>query len=84
MCKSMIGHSTGIANNSFRAAKKATLLLHPDRNPDDPDAASRFASFQIACQAFETDETRREFDETGNVKAIPDLRRELEGLTMSD
>lgn len=73
-----------IANKDFRAAKKATLLLHPDRNPDYPNAASRFADFQIACQVFETDEARAEFDETGDVKAIHDLRQGLKGLTMKD
>lgn len=80
MCSSVIRHSIGIANNGFRAAKKATLLLHPDRNPDDSDAASRFASFQIACQVFETAETRREFDEAGDVK----VRQELKNLALQD
>lgn len=65
-----------------RAAKKATLLLHPDRNPDDPNAASRFADFQAVCQVFESEESRHEFDETGNVDEIKDLRQQLRGLTL--
>jgi curved DNA-binding protein CbpA len=70
------------ADISSRAAKKATLLLHPDRNPDDPDAASRFADFQAVCQVFESEEARKEFDGTGNVEDIKDLRQRLRGLTL--
>lgn len=69
-------------NNAFRAAKKATLRLHPDRVPDDPTAASRFADLQAACQVFESEERRREFDDTGDVKAIEDLHLRLEGLLL--
>lgn len=69
-------------NNAFRAAKKATLRLHPDRVPDDPTAASRFADFQAVCQVFESEERRREFDDTGDVKTIEDLHLRLEGLLL--
>ena len=66
----------------YRAAKKATLLLHPDRNLDDPNAAAKFADFQAVCQVFDSDEARKEFDETGNVEEIKDLRQRLRGLTL--
>lgn len=65
-----------------RAAKKATVLLHPDRNLDDPDAASRFANLQAACRVFESEETRKEFDETGDVKQFEDLGTALKALTV--
>lgn len=70
------------ANESSRAAKRATLLLHPDRNPDDPNAASRFADFQAVCQVFDSEEARQEFDETGNVEEIKDLQLQLRGLAL--
>lgn len=66
----------------YRAAKKATLRLHPDRNLDDPKAAARFADFQAACQVFDSEEKRREFDDTGDVKEIDGLRARLEGLVI--
>jgi DnaJ-class molecular chaperone len=71
-----------VSNLVSRAAKKATVLLHPDRNPDDPNAASRFADFQAVCQVFDSEEARKEFDETGNVEEIKDLRQRLNGLTL--
>lgn len=69
-----------LADVVYRAAKRATLILHPDRNPDDPNAASRFADFQAVCQVFASEEARQEFDETGNVEEIEDLQQRLLGL----
>jgi DnaJ-class molecular chaperone len=71
-----------LTNKKSRATRKATLRLHSDRNPDDPHAASRFADFQAACQVFESEEKRWEFDDTGNVKEIKDLQARLQGLAM--
>lgn len=65
-----------------RAAKKAITLLHPDRNLGDPAAASKFADLQAACEVFETEETRQEFDRTGRVKQIGNLDRRLKALVM--
>ena len=65
-----------------RASRKAILRLHPDRNPDDPNAASRFADFQAASKVFESEEKRREFDDTGDVKEIDDLQARLQGLAL--
>jgi DnaJ-class molecular chaperone len=56
------------------------MRLHPDRNADDPNAASRFADFQVACKVFESEEKRREFDDTGDVKEIDNLQARLQGL----
>ncbi|KAM0717417.1 hypothetical protein Q7P37_007269 [Cladosporium fusiforme] len=67
-----------------KAAKKAITLLHPDRNLDDPTAASKFADLQAACEVFETEETRQEFDQTGKVKKIEDLDRRLRALVVDD
>jgi DnaJ-class molecular chaperone len=58
------------------------LRLHPDRNPDDPNAASRFSDFQAACKVFESEKTRLEFDETGDVKEIGDLQACLQSLAI--
>lgn len=35
------------------------MRLHPDRNPDDANAASRFADFQAACKVFESGKRAR-------------------------
>lgn len=71
-----------LSDNKSRATRKAILRLHPDRNPDDPNAASRFADFQAACKVFESEEKRREFDDTGDVKEIDDLQARLQGLAL--
>lgn len=71
-----------LTNKTSRASRKAILRLHPDRNPDDPNAASRFADFQAACKVFESEEKRQEFDDTGDVKEIDDLQARLQGLAM--
>jgi DnaJ-class molecular chaperone len=71
-----------LTNKISRATRKAILRLHPDRNPDDPNAASRFADFQAACKVFESEEKRRKFDDTGHVKEIDDLQARLQGLAM--
>lgn len=67
-----------------RAAKKATILLHPDRNLGDPGAASRFANLQSACRVFESEETRKEFDDTGDVKQFEDLGTALKAFTVKE
>ena len=59
------------------------MRLHPDRNPDDSNAASKFADFQVACKVFESEEKRQEFDDTGDVKEIDDLQARLQGLAMN-
>lgn len=58
------------------------MRLHPDRSPDDANAASRFADFQVACKVFDSEEKRQEFDDTGDVKDIVDLQARLQGLAM--
>ena len=58
------------------------MRLHPDRNPDDANAASRFADFQAACKVFESERTRQEFDDTGDVEEIDDLQARLRGLAV--
>lgn len=59
-------------------------MLHPDRNLGDPNAASKFANLQAACQVFESEETRKEFDETGDVKGIEDLSARLKALVVKE
>ena len=58
------------------------MRLHPDRNPDDANAASRFADFQAACKVFESEKTRQEFDDTGDVEEVDDLQARLRGLAV--
>jgi len=58
------------------------MRLHPDRNPDEANAASMFADFQAACKVFESEKMRREFDDTGDVEEIDDLQARLRGLAV--
>lgn len=54
--------------------------MHPDKKKDDPDAGEKFANLSGACRVFEDEDTRREFDETGNVVDLKDLQLRLRAL----
>ncbi|MDP6438303.1 MAG: molecular chaperone DnaJ [Candidatus Brocadiia bacterium] len=48
-----------------RAYRKLALKYHPDRNPDDPDAAGRFKEAAQAYDVLGDDEKRRVYDVYG-------------------
>eukprot|EP01052_Picozoa_sp_SAG31_P016661 SAG31_NODE_1112_length_9855_cov_13.754203_3_plen_243_part_00 len=43
------------------------LKCHPDKNPEDPDAARKFQELQSIASVLLDDEKRREYDEFGEV-----------------
>lgn len=49
-----------------RAYRKLSLSYHPDKNPDDPLASSRFIQITKAYQALTDDVARRNFEKYGN------------------
>mmetsp|Transcript_89755 Transcript_89755/g.169062 ORF Transcript_89755/g.169062 Transcript_89755/m.169062 type:complete len:704 (-) Transcript_89755:135-2246(-) len=49
-----------------KSYRKLSLLYHPDKNPDNPLAASRFIQISKAFQALTDDNARRNFEKYGN------------------
>lgn len=49
-----------------RAYRKLSLIYHPDKNPDDPLAQSRFIQITKAYQALTDDTARRNYEKFGN------------------
>jgi len=49
-----------------RAYRKLSLVYHPDKNPDDPLAASRFIQITKAYQALTDEIARRNWEKYGN------------------
>lgn len=57
--------ATATAGEVRKAYFRLSLLVHPDRNPDDPDATKRFQSLQKIYGVLSDPEKRRLYDETG-------------------
>merc|ERR1719221_1718081 len=49
-----------------RAYRKLSLIYYPDKNPDDPLAASRFIQITKAYQALTDEVARRNWEKYGN------------------
>mmetsp|Transcript_22439 Transcript_22439/g.42365 ORF Transcript_22439/g.42365 Transcript_22439/m.42365 type:complete len:673 (+) Transcript_22439:97-2115(+) len=49
-----------------RAYRKFSLIYHPDKNPDDPLAASRFIQITKAYQALTDEYAKRNWEKYGN------------------
>uniref|UniRef100_A0A4W5MIV7 DnaJ homolog subfamily B member 11 n=1 Tax=Hucho hucho TaxID=62062 RepID=A0A4W5MIV7_9TELE len=48
-----------------KAYRKLALQLHPDRNPDDPTAADKFADLGSAYEVLSDEEKRKQYDAYG-------------------
>ncbi len=49
-----------------RAYRRLAMKYHPDRNPDDPDAESKFKELAEAYEVLSDDDTRRMYDQHGH------------------
>lgn len=54
-----------------KAYRKAAIRLHPDKNPDDPQAAARFQEVGQAYQVLSDDKLRAKYDKFGKQESIP-------------
>lgn len=52
-------------NDIKKAYRKLAVVRHPDKNPDDPDAASKFQDLSAAYEVLSDDEKRQKYDECG-------------------
>ncbi|ODV81750.1 DnaJ-domain-containing protein, partial [Suhomyces tanzawaensis NRRL Y-17324] len=54
-----------------KAYRKAAIKLHPDKNPDDPQAAARFQEVGEAYQVLSDETLRAKYDKFGKQESIP-------------
>ncbi|KAK0335224.1 hypothetical protein LTR02_011797 [Friedmanniomyces endolithicus] len=67
-----------------KAIRKMLVASHPDRTPDNPDAASDFAEFMSLCEeTVKTEEKRRAYDNITTADELEQLTKRVRTLTMS-
>lgn len=54
-----------------RAYRKAAIKLHPDKNPDDPQAAARFQEVGEAYQVLSDEKLREKYNKFGKQDSVP-------------
>mmetsp|Transcript_35776 Transcript_35776/g.93601 ORF Transcript_35776/g.93601 Transcript_35776/m.93601 type:complete len:775 (+) Transcript_35776:95-2419(+) len=70
----ILGISTGSTDKEIKKAyRQLSRLTHPDRNPDNPDAADNFMRIRKAYEALTDEETRENLEEFGS----PEGRQQL-------
>lgn len=58
--------ASATAQEIKKAYRKLSLIYHPDKNPDDPLAASRFIQITKAYQALTDDVAKKNYEKYGN------------------
>lgn len=63
----LLGVSEDASNDEIKKAyRRLAQRLHPDRNPDDPEAAAKFQEVKEAYECLSDPERRAVYDETGD------------------
>lgn len=52
-----------------KAYRKQAILFHPDKNPDDPNAAAKFQEISAAYQVLSDEKLRLKYDQVGLVES---------------
>eukprot|EP00750_Incisomonas_marina_P017096 INCI19848.1.p1 GENE.INCI19848.1~~INCI19848.1.p1 ORF type:complete len:345 (-),score=80.06 INCI19848.1:263-1297(-) len=58
------------ARELVKAYRDLSLKLHPDKNPDDPDAASKFHAMKMSYEVLKDQSKKAEFDSQVKAKEI--------------
>lgn len=63
---SILGVSKNANTNQIKKAyRRLAIELHPDKNKDDPDAASKFQDLSAAYEVLSDEEKRKKYDRCG-------------------
>ena len=57
--------STADSREIRKAFKKLAITMHPDKNPDDPEAQEKFLQLKQAYEILKDQETRKQYDLNG-------------------
>lgn len=76
----LLGVGTAASSLDIKKAyRRAAVKLHPDKNPNDPDAAARFQEVGHAYQVLSDDQLRAAYDAHGALMSVPNAGFEEPG-----
>ncbi|KAI5818029.1 X-domain of DnaJ-containing-domain-containing protein [Pyronema omphalodes] len=55
-----------------KAYRKLAIIHHPDKNPNDESAHAKFQNISEAYQVLSNEELRKQYDQYGKARAVPD------------